>query len=198
MGRSLPSHAPVIGPGYSPRQSRVRTLRSARADLYARATIGLRQHVDRDLLLPARPDDDSATAVLRSDAHPFILRRADGLDPPLAAIYRCMGKVNQEPFDGARGSQIRWPAETLLMMTPQIQRSPRSLVGRVLWDIEYVFMVRDVRNRNTPDVPRGWNHYPAADGRFYPVEITNTGGEKIYKTADFNQLFVPPLPVEYQ
>lgn len=118
-------------------------------------------------------------------------------DVPHEALAECVGKVNANPFDGARGCR-RFAAQTLLMQAPTYTRK-RSPVGRVTWDVGVKALYR----------PQGWNSYPAADGNFYEVEFlrrAQVGNQVVdlgpvpgpYGAADFDRVFVPPAPVAYQ
>jgi hypothetical protein len=47
--------------------------------------------------------------------------------------------------------------------------------------------------------PDGWNNLPASDAKFWAVRYGGLiGNDGLFRTADFNQLFVPPGPVIYQ
>ncbi len=96
-------------------------------------------------------------------------------DEPIDAIKACVGKVNANPFDGARGAPT-YPAETLLCQAPVKRQRYRHTTGRIYWDITYSFLYR----------PNGWNYYVASDGNYYLVTNGGTaGGARVYKSADF-------------
>ncbi|MCC6421625.1 MAG: hypothetical protein IT429_25680 [Gemmataceae bacterium] len=107
---------------------------------------------------------------------------------PDDAISSCEGKVNKEPFDGAKGART-YPPGTLLCQAPQVKLNPRSLTGARTYDITYVFLYR----------PTGWNKLPDADGDFNLVTRDGTpDADTPYKEALFDVLFFPPIPVEFQ
>jgi hypothetical protein len=115
-------------------------------------------------------------------------------DVPWAAIQACVGKINRNPFDGAGNGA--WPVYapgTLLMQAPK-RRRHRNPTGRVSWDIVYRFLYR----------PQGWNNYPAAaiaggSFGFFGASFDGTPtGQKAYGDAEYDALFIPPPPVNYQ
>jgi hypothetical protein len=121
-----------------------------------------------------------------------------GPDVPIDAIKECGGKVNRAVFDPAVtladgtliGSESEgYPAGTLLMMTPgQRDRVPRTMRGKVGWELTYRFLYR----------PQGWNFFPARDGNFYFATFA-ASGKAFYDSADFGNLFTQPFPpVNYQ
>lgn len=115
-------------------------------------------------------------------------------DVPWDAIKAAVGRVNLNPFDGAgNGAWPTYDPETLLMQAPKIKRH-RTAVGRVSWDIDYVFIHR----------PNGWNKFPIGNTNgtqfgYYGASFDGTvTGPRPYGAAEFNDLFVPPAPVTYQ
>ena len=69
----LSSHPPVVGARYPIGESRVRSLRTARAHLDPDAAIGLSLQVDGYLVLVSRTSNYSASSVCRGHPHTFIL-----------------------------------------------------------------------------------------------------------------------------
>ncbi len=115
-------------------------------------------------------------------------------DVPEQAFKDCAGKINQETFDGAKGA-TSFRAGTLCQAP--VKRRARSVAGRVLWDITYKMLWRD-NGTDSFGNAQGWNHFPAADGKFYLATVGGgASGERLYKTANFNSLFKPPTPVFY-
>ncbi len=111
-------------------------------------------------------------------------------DLPVAGFRECVGKVNLEAFDGARGGQLFAP-ETLLCMAPVPVRY-RTATGRVSHKVTYLFLESPTE--------KGWNAFPALGpaglGEYYRVGWDQNNG--VFKTADFANLFKVPTPVNYQ
>lgn len=107
-------------------------------------------------------------------------------DIPDVAIEECTGKVNAVDFDGARGGRV-YPPRTLLCLPPQTARY-RARNGRVVHRITYLLLYQK----------QGWHKFPAANGQFYGVRISDTGSRDVFGLADFNQLFTQPAPLVYQ
>lgn len=124
------------------------------------------------------------------------------------------GTVNDDVFDppfqavDATGQTVKiggallpggFPRETLLCMAPTM-KDIRDRAGKVLWHISFRFLYR----------PQGWNHFPAADGKFWlagfnagnpipqvvpnkPVSFYfNPPITTFYDYTDFNRLFTLP------
>jgi hypothetical protein len=110
-------------------------------------------------------------------------------DVPEDAIQACVGQVNSDPFDGARGAKL-YPAQTLLCLPPDRERTPRTILGRVCWTLTYRFAYR----------PTGWNLFPnGVDQNFYLATRDGTvNGTRLYAVANFAKLFTQPIPVSYQ
>jgi len=156
-------------------------------------SIGLPKSIQFDPVQPGFPDFGFANQAIHANAGQMLIRSGrleytwhNVPDPPLAAIDQCLGKVNADTFDGARGWRSYAP-HTLLCQPPKVKRNPRTIVGRVSWDVTYVFLYK----------PDTWDKLPAADGEYYFVSNRNTGARP-YKPADFDILFKPPTPVQYQ
>ncbi len=114
-------------------------------------------------------------------------------DEPRDAIGQCQGKVNTNPFDGAKGWPT-YPQATLLCQAPPEVKAYRHTTGRLYWRIRYAFLYRK----------QGWNYYPDKKGQF--VLVTSDGNDDnqngivrgMYEGADLNTLFQAPAPVVYQ
>lgn len=123
-------------------------------------------------------------------------------DIPWDAFAACTGKINSKAFDGAPGYRS-YPAGTLLCQAPQVKRM-RSVVGRVIWEITYRFDYRGSITAAVGGGPATWNHFPNEEGKFYlaghyPGSYgANVTPTPVYAWADFDQLFVPPAPTNYQ
>lgn len=105
-------------------------------------------------------------------------------------VFRaCAGKINDVAFDGVPG-WLEFPIGTLLMNPARFERY-RSTAGRYSHRIMMQMVYREV----------GWNHFPAADGKFYKATYGGTAaGELLYKYptgSSFAKLFTPPAPVTY-
>lgn len=114
-------------------------------------------------------------------------------DYPATAVANCVGKMNQDDFDGARGYPS-YPAGTLLFNGVIERDRYRHTTGRIFWRIHYSFIY----------FPNGVNYYLNNQGDYVLATRDGTddgvfGGSKgLIKNADFNQLFEPPLPTPYQ
>jgi hypothetical protein len=127
-------------------------------------------------------------------------------NPAAGPITSCIGTVNSQPFDGARGcfnndgqgNFTPWPAMTLLCQPPKIvrYRTPR---GRYCHRVRYSFLYR----------PTTWQTFPSGvanstDGssqgqQFWPATYNVQGVPSLFfPMTDFNLLFVPPVPLSYQ
>lgn len=107
-------------------------------------------------------------------------------DPPYAAYFACVGRVNTRAFDGHGGAPA-YPEGTLLCMPWKLERK-EGLTGRVVWTITYRFQHR----------AQGWNKFPAANGNFYLATFGGqAAGEKVYADAEFHSLFMPVAPIRY-
>jgi hypothetical protein len=92
---------------------------------------------------------------------------------PTSAINNCIGKVNDDLFDGI------YPPETLLMVAPDIDPYWHPAQEAVVWNITYKWLYRAT----------GWNKfYRRSTNTFAPV-VGVANNEKPYKTADFKTLF---------
>jgi hypothetical protein len=121
-------------------------------------------------------------------------------DIPWAAIQAALGSINSVAFDGLAGYPA-FPAKTLLCNAPTIRRR-RNAVGRYTHDITHNFSFRNVP----------WTHFPAIDGNFYRVTLTEIiapfglnfglmgpGNRDIWPLTDFNALFAAAgPPASYQ
>lgn len=106
-------------------------------------------------------------------------------DEPTTAIASCVGFVNSQPFDGARGRQT-YPAGSLLCQAPLERKRYRHTTGRWFWRITYSLLYR----------PQGHNFFPNSQGAFQLVTSDGTvGGKPVYPSIDLNQLFVAPAPL---
>lgn len=119
-------------------------------------------------------------------------------DIPWDAFNACTGRINANAFDGAPGYRS-YPPGTLLCQAPEVKRM-RSVTGRVIWQMTYRF---DYRGNLTAlnGAPVTWNHFPDGAGVFaqarFPAGPQFPTGQPVYESADFDQLFRPPLPVSY-
>src|SRR5512143_2750535 len=77
----LSSHPPVISPGDSTNQSRVRSLGTANTKLEPYASIRLRPDVDGNLLLASGSGDRAAGSVLCGNLYTFVLGCIDRCAP---------------------------------------------------------------------------------------------------------------------
>lgn len=113
-------------------------------------------------------------------------------DVPWVAIQNCIGGVNLNPFDGD-GGYPTFPPQTLLCLSPEVERH-RGPTGRIMWDIIYKFFYS----------PVGHNSFPRRDTQgnfqgYFPMTFDGTtNGKTLYPIVDFAQLWVPPLPANYQ
>ncbi len=129
----------------------------------------------------------------------FLLMPTDNLtycwkevpSPPWDAFKSCLGAVNANPFDSYALTGSPYPAGTLLCVAPhQRWEVHRQTTGLFCWDVYYTLLYR----------PQGWNSYPDADGKFYPVGYAtkvNDVNKPIYPSADFDDLFRPGVPVQW-
>lgn len=104
---------------------------------------------------------------------------------PAATIEACQGKVNAADFDGIAGFPS-FPAGTLLCQAPEIswrRNACGQIAFRIVWNLDY-----------RPADGKGWNGFPAGDGKFYTATWgggapADDGSNLVFKPADFSLLF---------
>ncbi|MBN2476898.1 MAG: hypothetical protein JXB62_19985 [Pirellulales bacterium] len=108
------------------------------------------------------------------------------LDPPWAAIRNGVGTVNAQPFLGAA-------AGTVLLCGARAEREfiniDRFASPELAWQVRYVLLEKAVKAAGGDSV--GWNHaYRSlpADAPGWD-ELTDPGGNRLYASTDFTQLF---------
>jgi hypothetical protein len=108
---------------------------------------------------------------------------------PTRAIQATMNRINLDPFDNGR-----FPAETLLCLTPDIQPY-FSPIGDRLYNLIWRFRFQP--NVDVGGTARGWNYVfykkPGTTVIDY-VPVSSTGlstGTKPFRTADFSALLRP-------
>jgi len=103
--------------------------------------------------------------------------------PPWDAIRNCIGKVNQDAFNGCA-------PETLLFLGATASRS-FSTIGFPWWKLGYKFAEKCMNAPLKPkDVPQGWNHFLRPNGANTKFErLVKANGDPVYALTRFRQLF---------
>ena len=123
-------------------------------------------------------DEDAPITILMPTAEQqFTWKKV--LNPPFAAIYRNIGKVNEANWLGADG-------ETLMFLGCDAQRE--FTTGSVEpWTLDYRFTHRCAKPLDAPS-PLTWNHFYVPKTESWQ-KLEFAGGNNAYQTGDFINLF---------
>lgn len=123
-------------------------------------------------------DEDAPITILMPTAeHQFTWKRV--IDPPFAAIYDNIGKVNSGAFLGAG-------KESLMFLGCDAQREFTTGDAKP-WTLDYRFSHRCARPVGAPN-PLTWNHfYVPKKGTW---EVLRWNGNKAYEQGNFMNLFI--------